>query len=90
MTIAVFHRLLAVDGMRDDPGSGKRHHAFDLREIDELAPAGTPSVDQGDGERRRFRSIANGVAERRMAHDGWPIGVSDDAGQAEPCSSVEP
>src|SRR5712664_4051687 len=82
MTIAVFHRLLTVDGMRDDPGSGKRHHAFDLREIDELAPAGTPSVYQGDENGGASVQSANGVAERRMAHDGWTIGVSDDAGQA--------
>ena len=82
MTVAVFHRLLAVDGMRDDPGSSKRHHAFDLREIDELALAGTPSVDQGDENGGASVQSANGVTERRVAHDGWPIGVSDDARQA--------
>src|SRR5882672_2630349 len=82
MTIAVFYRLLAVDRMRDDPRSGKRHHAFDLREIDELALAGTPCVDQGDEHGGASVQSANGVAERRVVHHGWPIGVSDDARQA--------
>ena len=81
MTIAVFLRLLAVDRMRDDPGSSKRHHAFDLREIDELALAGTPCVDQGDENSGASVQSADGVAERRMAHDGWPIGVANDARQ---------
>ncbi len=45
--VAVFHRFLAVDRMRDDPGRGERHHAFDLREIDELADTGQSSHGSG-------------------------------------------
>ena len=68
--------------MRHDPGSGKRHHAFDLREIDEVALAGTPCVNQSDEDGGASVQSAYGVAERRVAHHGWSIGVTNDARQA--------
>src|SRR3954466_5522488 len=82
MAIAVFYRLLAIDRMRDDPGSGKRDHAFDLREIDELAVTGQPCMDQGNEDRGAAVQSADSVAERRVAHDRRSINVADDARQA--------
>ncbi len=82
MTVAVFHRHLSVDRMRHDPGSGERHHAFDLREIDELALAGKLCVDQSGEHGRASIQSADGVAERRVAHNRRPIGIADNARQA--------
>ena len=82
MAIAVFHRRLAVDRMRNDPGRGKRHHAFDLREIDELALAGEFRVDQRGEHRGAAVQSADRIAKRRMAHDRRSIGVTDHARQA--------
>src|SRR3954471_17120939 len=82
MAVAVFHRRLAVDRMRDDPGGFERHHAFDLREIDELALAGQPRVDQGDENRGGTVQTADGVAEGGVAHDRWAIRITHHARQA--------
>ena len=82
MTIAVFHRRPAVDRMRDDPGRRKRHHAFDLREIDELALAGEFGVDQRGEHRGAAVQTADGVAERGVAHDRRSVGIADHTRQA--------